>query len=195
MPSRRSRIQDLAGRLRRHRRGVAALEFALVAPLFLALTIGFFDVVRLVRVKSLLTDAVSNMAEMVAAESGVPAVMQTSLQDYCQGVRLTMNAFATTTLSMAVASVTYASGSSSAAMDWEYDGACPTAATALGAAGAKTLASAMVPNSGDSVIVIKASYTYAPIINAALGSIVLNQTVFARPRYGVVKYCATTPMC
>jgi len=186
-----SRVRGMARRFGRHQRGVAALEFALIAPFFLLLTIQCFDVIRLVRVNSLLVNAVSDMAEMVAAESSTPAVTSASLKDYCQGAKLTMRSFDTTTLSMAVASVTYKTGSASPAMDWEYDAACPTTATALGATKAQTLASPMVPTSGDSVLAIQASYTYTPIFNIALGSVVLSQTVFARPRHGVVTYCAT----
>jgi Flp pilus assembly protein TadG len=177
----------LARRIRDDRRGVAALEFAIVGTMLLAATLGFFETVLVVRAKTLLTSAVANMADLVAAGSGIPPITQLTLRDYCKGVQLTMVPYTTTSLAMAVASVTHATGSGGTAADWEYDGACPTTAAALGSNGATTLASPMVPSGGDSVIVIQASYTYTPVVSTILSSVTLKQTVYSRPRYGSVK--------
>ena len=173
--------------MRDDRRGVAAVEFAIIGTVLLTATLGFFETVLIVRAQTLLSSAVANMADMVAAGSGIPPVTQLLLRDYCKGAQLSMVPYATTGLSMAVASVTHASGSGGTAADWEYDGACPVTATALGSNGATILASSMVPSSGDSVIVIQASYTYTPVVSTVLSSITLTQTAFSRPRYGSVK--------
>ncbi len=182
-PSRAACIHLAARRMRSDRRGVAAIEFALVGTLLLIATLGFFETVLIVRAQTLLSSVVANMAELVAAQSGVPIA---TLTDYCGGARLTMAPYPTTSLSMAVASVTHSSTSGNTARDWEYDGACPTAAAAIGSAGAAALGGSMVPNGGDSVIIIKASYTYTPSINVLLSSITLKQTAFARPIRGAV---------
>ncbi len=180
--SRTARVRSAARRICGDRRGIAAIEFAIVGTVLLTATLGLFETVLVVRAQALLSSAVANMAEMVAAEDGLPPVTQLTLRDYCGGVQLTMGSYATAGLSMAVASVTRPAGSGSPARDWEYDGACPTAAASLGSGGASALATSMVPSSGDSVIVIQASYVYTPVINTVLPSVVLTQTAFARPQ-------------
>ena len=189
MPSHAARIRSAARQMRDGKRGVAAIEFAIIATVLLVATLGFFETVLAVRAKMLLSSSVANMAEMLGAETGMPPVTRTTLNDYCKGVRLTMGAYATTSLAMAVASVTYAAGSRGPARDWEYDGACPTTAGALGSSGAMSRTASMTSNSGDSAIVIQASYTYVPMINTVLPSMTFTQTVFARPRYNRV-YCS-----
>lgn len=165
------------------RRGVAAIEFAIIGTLLMTATLGFFEIVQIVRAQTYLSSAVANMAEQIAAQNGVPIA---SLNDYCGGARLTMASYPTTRLAMAVASVTKPNAGANAARDWEYDAACPTTAAAIGSGTAAGLGGPMVPNPGDSVIIIKASYRYDPPINVILSSITLTQTVFARPIRGSV---------
>ncbi len=173
--------------MRGDQRGVAAVEFAIIGTVLLTATLGFCETVLIVRAQTLLSSAVANMADMVAAGSGSPLLTQLILRDYCKSAQLTMVPYATAGLSMAVASVTHASGSGGTAADWEYDGACPVTAPALGSNGATTPAFSMVPSGGDSVIVIQAGYTYTPVVSTIVSSITLTQTAFSRPRYGSVK--------
>ena len=99
-----------------------------------------------------------------------------------------MNPYATGSLSAAVVSLTSAKGGAPA-KDWEDDAGCTTAAASYAAAAA-TLAGptgsggyALTPNPGDSVVVVRASYTYKPVLHYLLGSSwTLTQTAFARPR-------------
>ena len=163
------------------KRGVAAVEFAIVGTVLMTATLGFAEIVLLVRAQTLLASAVANMATMIAADQGLVPVTQLTLRDYCGGAQLTMSPYATAGLSMAIASVTQGTG-----RDWEYDNACPTAATALGAANASTMASPMVTTSGTSVLMIQARYAYTPPINILLPSVVLTQTAFSSPRFGKV---------
>ncbi len=181
----RSLGSRLAARLCSDKRGVAAVEFAIIGTLLMTATLSFAEIVMLVRAQTLLSSAVANMATMIAADQGVPPITQATLRDYCGGAQLTMAPYATTGLSMAIASVTQGTG-----RDWEYDNACPTAATALGAANASALASPMVTTSGSSVLIIQARYAYTPAINILLPSVVLTQTAFASPRSQKVS-CAT----
>lgn len=166
-------------------RGFAAIEFAVVAPVLLIAMIGFFETVQTVRAKSLLTAAVANMVEMIATEKGAPELTPGTMQDFCRAAQLTMRPFAATSLSMAIASVTNSTAAPPGpARDWEYDAACPSAASPFGANGAKAAATSMVPDAADSVIMIKASFTYTPSL--ILSATTFTQTVFARPRYNTV---------
>ena len=80
-------------------------------------------------------------------------------------------------LKAAVASVT--KGTSSTAVDWN-DTVCGSA-TAI--ASAATLAPTLMPNVGDSVIIVKTSYDYtSPISYVLAASYTLTATAYARPR-------------
>lgn len=172
------------------RRGVAAVEFAFAAPVLLVAMIGFFETVQTIRAKSLLTAAVANMVEMIAAADAAPAMTPATMQDFCRGAQLTMRPFVTTTLSMAIASVTNVKTiPTGPTRDWEYDAACTTTGAAFGANGAKGTAGPMVPDPADSVIMIRASFTYTPAL--ILSATTFTQTVYARPRHNAV----TCPSC
>lgn len=181
VPSRSASVRSVLCRMRGDKRGVAAIEFAIIGTLLLTTTLGFAEIVMLVRAQTLLASAVANMATMIAADQGLPPITQATLRDYCGGAQLSMTPYATAGLSMAIASVTQGKG-----RDWEYDNACPTAATALGAANASALASPMVTSRGASVLIIQARYAYTPAINILLPSVVLTQTAFSSPRSGKV---------
>ena len=56
------RIPSLLRRLRRHQRGTAILEFALIAPVFILLLMGLFDYTWQMYAKQVLQGAVSNAA-------------------------------------------------------------------------------------------------------------------------------------
>ena len=184
-PRRFAGIRSAATRLRGAKRGVAAIEFAIIGTLLLTATLSVAEIVLLVRAQTVFSSAVANMATMIAADPGVPPITQATLRDYCGGAQLTMSPYATAGLSMAIASVTQGTG-----RDWEYDNACPTAATPLGAANASTLASPMVTSNRASVLIIQARYAYTPAINILLPSVVLTQTAFSSPRH-IKVYCDT----
>ena len=57
------RIPSLLRRLRRHQRGTAILEFALIAPVFILLLMGLFDYTWQMYAKQVLQGAVSNAAQ------------------------------------------------------------------------------------------------------------------------------------
>jgi Flp pilus assembly pilin Flp len=185
------------------RRGVVAVEFALLAPFLIVLLIGLFEVVSLVRVSFKLSHASNELAKLVAqtpfTQSGTsivaPAVTggrSGTLGDYCTGVGYELTPYASSGLAGQIVSVTSAAGGAPA-KDWESDNACPTAASAFSGQ-AVTLATSysLTPNPTDSAIVVKVSYTYKPILHYLLGSSwTLTQTAFARPRGGTKIACSS----
>ena len=96
--------------------------------------------------------------------------------NYCTGGQLVMMPFASSPLSATIASVThYAAGIS---VDWQDT----TCGSATSISNATTLASSVVPNVGDSVIIVKANYSYtSPISYVLSASFTLSQTAFSRP--------------
>ncbi len=169
----------------RDRRAVAALEFALLAPLLIIIVMSFFETVRMIRAKSLFITATSNMATVIAAQPSIPPMTKSDLADYCNILGLTMRNYSTSSLAIAALSMTKGSGTSTT-LDWEYDKPCATTAPSVGSAAAKTATSALLPNQGDSVIMLKATYTYKSILNFAIPDQTWTVSVFARPRITTV---------
>ncbi len=172
------------------RRGVAALEFALLAPFLLTALIGLVAISQAVRAKMLLTSTASSMASMVAAQHTVTGGSSGTLRDLCNGAQLIMRPYAAGALSIAITSYTKQSDST-VLRDWEYDGACQASAGSLAATGV-TLASPLLVDAGDSIIITRASYNYMSLYTNIVPNMMLSQTAYARPRYGTVTctiYC------
>lgn len=183
--------------LRVDRRGVAALEFALCAPLLILLLVGGFQVTSLMRQDSRLGEAGEALAETLAEQSSIsPTGSVLSANDICSGTSKIMLPFPAQSFSAAIASVSRASSSNGgkAAVDWELDAACPTAAAALGSS-AITLATSptnLVPNAGDSVLVVRIAYQDKSLISPYLPTGMLRtRTIFARPRSGTTMPCSS----
>lgn len=161
-------------RLRRARRGIAALEFALLAPVLIALSTGAIGLCLAIRARTDLAQAAQSMAQLIAAQS---AVTPSTIADFCTGAADEMTPFTTTSLQLSVASVTNSTGTP--ATDWT-DTSCGNGSAIAGAA---SLAAATVPTIGDSTIVVRASYTFHnPLALVLPATFDLTAIAYARPR-------------
>jgi Flp pilus assembly protein TadG len=157
-------------RLLRDRNAVAVVEFALVVPLMLALTMGTFEATRAVRAKMKADVAAQTMADLVAAQNSVDA---TALTNFCNGARMVMAPYPGSSLKAAIASVT------NGVVDWT-DTSCGSA-TAI--ASPTTVATTLSGGGGNSVIIVQTTFSYSsPVPYMMPASITLTQTAFARPR-------------
>ena len=170
-------------RLVRDRRGAAAIEFVLIAPVLISLVFGSVETVRYVRSRAALHGAATTMAELVAAHQSVNGA---TLTDLCRGAQFVLLPLPTASFAVAVSSYSNPVGSGAVAKNWEVDTACPSAAASPAAQTALAAATPMVPNRGDSVIAVSASYTYTPMVSAVLPSVTFQQQVYTRPRFGSV---------
>ncbi len=93
----------------RDRSAVAVIEFAIATPLLLMLTLGTFEATRAVRAKMKADFAAQTFANLIAAQTSVNA---TALTNFCNGARMVMLPYTTTSLKAAIASVT------NNAVDW-----------------------------------------------------------------------------
>ncbi len=160
------------------RRGVAALELALTAPLMLIMFFGVVEVTQLIRVNNKLTYASQAIENTVAGQSSATLL---SVTNAYQGGELVMAPFVTGTnaLAVTVASVTFNSSGNAATLAWQVD---------LGGASALTVATACSLASGlglanDSVIIVQASYSYSAITHYILpASYALSHVAYGRPR-------------
>lgn len=171
------------------RRGVAGLELAIVAPVLCALLFGTWEITQRLGAGLRTANVAEAVARLVAGQAaGVTPALMT---DACAGARAMLAPDAPAPLALAIASVSNTGGT--VARDWEYDTACTTAATPIGAAGAVALATAYVNNkvaaAGDSVVLVRATYAYVPALTYLLGGATLSHMAFARPRSNTTVPC------
>jgi Flp pilus assembly protein TadG len=161
-------------RLWRGRDGVVAVEFALIMPTLVVLFIGTFEASNLVRVKMKFDEAAPAIANLVALQN--PSSTGTLTSDFCTAASYMLSPYTTSGLNVEVASVTNHNGTST--VDWTA-----TCNNLSNPQSNTTLASGLVPNSGDSVIVVQTTYTYTAPVHMILGaSYTFNNDGFARPR-------------
>jgi Flp pilus assembly protein TadG len=164
------------GSLKQDRRGVAAIEFALTLPVAFGLYLATVEVTNLARAKTKFGAVADSMAALVAAQNPIgPGTMTT---DFCTGEGYSMAPFSGASLQIQVDSVTNVGGTIT-------DAWTKKCGTVSNAANAVTLASSLVPNAGNSVIVVQTQYTYtAPISYLLPATATFTGTGYAWPRLG-----------
>ncbi|MCJ2023840.1 TadE/TadG family type IV pilus assembly protein [Methylobacterium sp. J-067] len=172
-------MRALLSRFTADRRGLGAVEFALVLPFMLTACFGSVQCYLLARAKMLTVAAARNLADLVSQQDSVSASV---MADFCTAGKLSIQPLPSTTLKISVASVNYSSTTSAPAIAWT-DTTCGSVAAITTAA---TLAKSVVTASGDSAIVVCATYTLSLPISFPVGSsFALTGTALARPRNGV----------
>jgi Flp pilus assembly protein TadG len=157
-------------------RGLAALEFALIAPVLFTLFLGTVEVSTLVRAKMKFGAVADSMASLVALQN--PIGQGTMIADFCTGEGYTLAPFPASALNIRVDSVT--NHGTSTTSDWTKS--CGSVANASSPV---TLAAALVPTPGNSVIVVQTQYAYsAPLTYLLPATATFPGTGFARPRLG-----------
>ena len=198
---------------------MAAVEFALLAPLMTTLLLGTIEIGNAFRIQGKVNTAAGQLAELVAGQQAVTAP-QGTLADMCTGAVMNLLPFATDGFSADIVSGTNDHPSNrtpgstdsttvSPYLDWENVSSCPTAdPSPMGANGAYQLAnspSSMLTVSGApatsnsdygmgySVIVVQATYTYSNIVPLFLkNSITFSAVAVARPRQNSKIKCTNT---
>jgi Flp pilus assembly protein TadG len=175
-------MRTAAGAFRRDRRGVAALELALIAPVLVTLFLGSVEVTQLIRVRTKLSSSAQAIQNMVAGRN-TPAssTPNAAVNSAFSGGQLMMYPFAASNLAVAIASVTFNSATPPApsTLAWQV---LENGAASMTLATACTLAAGLSMG-GDSVIIVSATYGYTPILSYILSShYTLTQVAFGRPR-------------
>ena len=132
---------------------------------------GSAEVLRAIRARMLLTQAISMTADVIAAQfkaiasaSGGPG----TLQDFCTGAQLILQPSMRSSFSMTIVNITYTPSNvlTPYAVLWEDDHACPAAGTPYGVSGSAALqavASQYVTAAQPTVIVIIGNVNYVPV--------------------------------
>lgn len=174
-------ISRLAARLRADTRGSVATEFAIILPTMLIMYFGTFEVSRLIRTYLATNRAAQLMANLIAQE-GTGGVTASESSDFCTAAKLAMSPFPSSTFTATSASITKNLSTGTIAIDWQ-DTTCGGGAGTF--SNATTAANGLLTTNGDTMIVVKASYTYnAPIHFVLSSSYTVQQTAYQRPRAG-----------
>ena len=153
--------------------GTALIEFALVLPIMITLFMGVFEGTRVIAASMRLANAAQSVADMVAQQSNITSTVMTN---FCNGGQLSMTPLSGSSLQIAVTEVTNNGGTLT--VDWN-DTSCNSATTI---SNATTLATTLVPNANDSVVIVQATYAYTSPISYVLSkSYTLTQTAYQRP--------------
>ncbi len=163
-------------RLKQDRRGVSAVEFALIAPTMIVMFAGAAEASLLLSADRKVTQAASTVTDLVAQTD---ALTTGELNDIFAAARTVLEPFPAAPACLRVTSVVMPTANSPQ-VGWSRATGCTAQGPAPGTAvpDASTLLSV-----GGSVIMGEISYSYtSPISMMFGGSITLTERFFARPR-------------
>jgi Flp pilus assembly protein TadG len=161
--------------LRGDRRGVAAVEFALLTPVLLLVYLGGFEASQAVATFRKLSDMTVELANITAQYTTMSNTDVTSVEAASTQI---MAPYTTSNAAIVVSEIT-TDANSNATVTWSvpYNGA-----TALTKGASYTLPSGMVTAS-TSYILVKSTYTYTPSIGSAyIGAIPMTDQIYMLPR-------------
>ncbi|WP_296816838.1 TadE/TadG family type IV pilus assembly protein [Brevundimonas sp.] len=160
--------------LLRDRRGVSAVEFAMLAPVMVAFYFGLSELCQGYMAQKRVGHVASIIADLISQDE---AVSSGEIADIFTVGATVLKPFSSTTLAQRVSSVTVDS-SGVARVDWSRG----SGMTARAAASTVTLPSGLVGN-GESVIMSEVTYDYdSPVDYMMPGLTRFSQTHYLRPR-------------
>lgn len=163
----------MIGLLRRlwgDRRGVAAVEFALIAPMLVGLYLGSVELTLAFQAQQRMTHMASAIADMVAQSRTISTAQ---LDDIMQSGSVMAFPLSTVPLHQRISSIT-ASSAGVASVDWTRTNFSGMAASAAPAGFLKA---------NESVIVADVTYAYHPIFTVILPvTVTFKQHAYLRPR-------------
>lgn len=157
----------------RDERGTAVLEFAFLLPIMLMLFIGAVEMTNVLRLDRKVVSAALTTADLVTQRRSISSA---ELDDVLRAAELIVEPFSTSGLSIGVASVRFHHDTGTGSVDWtrSLNGGSVSDATAVAAG---------VATPGESVIVVRASYSYTPLFfDFVMSATTIEETAVLRPR-------------
>lgn len=165
----------LAWRLARDRKGVAALEFALIVPIVIIVYAAGFEIAEAATVYRKLTDTTVQLANVTAQYTSVTTTDVTSIFGASSQI---MSPYSTTPLTIVLSEV-QANASGKGVVQWSeaYQGG-----TAL-TKGSQVAMPSGFQTSNDYYILVQTTYSYTPVIGSAfVSTIPMSNQIFMVPR-------------
>jgi Flp pilus assembly protein TadG len=147
-----------ARRFRRDRRGVAAIEFAMVVPLMVMMFVGTVEFSQAITVDRRVSQVASSTADLVARAKSLTTTEMNGIMDIIEQL---MKPYDETLLKLTVLNVMASpSNVNDTKVCWSY---AHNGGTSYGKNASYTLPQGVV-EAGDSVIVAEVEYNYTPLI-------------------------------
>lgn len=162
-------------KLGRDRRGVSAVEFALIAPAMVASYFGMAEITQALLAERKAAHAASAIGDLVAQSSSVSG---SDITDIFTIASTIMSPYSTATLKMRVSSVTADSGGV-AKVDWSSG----SGLTALTTGSTVTGIPSGVISAGQSVVMSEVTYSYdSPVDMMMPNAVTFSRKFYLRPR-------------
>ncbi len=160
------------------RRGVSAVEFALIAPVVIALYVGAIELGNALTINRRTSEVASTAADLAAQ---VKTVSDSDLKDITSAASSILTPYPPTPLKIILSSVV-ADANNTTKVAWSYatNGASPRATNSI------YTVPAGLTQANSSVIVAEVTYAFTPLLNlkgyANPGSFTMSRTFYSRPR-------------
>lgn len=162
-------------KLGRDRRGVSAVEFALIAPAMIAFYFGMAEITQALLAERKAAHAASAIGDLVAQSSSVSS---SDITDIFSIASTIMQPYPTTSLKMRVSSLT-ANSSGTPKVDWSS----ASGLTALTPGATVTGVPTGVMTAGQSVVMSEVTYSYdSPVDVMMPNAITFSRKFYLRPR-------------
>jgi Flp pilus assembly protein TadG len=167
------------------RRGVTAVEFALVAPLMLSVAMGLIELGRFALLTMKVQHASSTLADLASRDQTLSA---TALSDLFNAARHIMEPFDVASSGRAiVTSFGIPLGQQSARIYWQSSGVGTYAAgSGIGQTGSPTMPADLILREGDTVIAAEMFFHYEPWLLGFVPETTLRRVAYFRPRLGTL---------
>ena len=163
----------LLKRFKRDARGIAAVEFAMMAPLLLLVLMGEIEMTNALSAKRKLMASVQSTADLIGQQTNVTAK---DLDLYLLGGQLAFSPYDAGMLKLGVVSVRYDATTGVPYVDWadSYNG---------GMVMDPLIKAQGLGQPGESIIIVTGSYLYRPIASMVVPTdIPLSEIAYIRPR-------------
>ena len=161
------------------RKGVAAIEFALIAPVMVVMLLGVIETGRLLHASLRLSNATSNFADIAArGKTASGAEVDSLLKAFPLMLGGSGNNYRVT-----ISGVIWKEGDADPVVAWQRGGGGLDAEDIIGLVGeVAKVPTGLVVEGEDAVLVVETEYLHEPLVTMFGTGFTLNSQAFARPR-------------
>ena len=171
-------------RFARDRRGVSAVEFALVAPMMIALYFGCVEISDGVAVDRKVSLTSAALANLVAQSTALTSTDMSNILDASTAI---VQPYSSSNLKMTVSCLSI-DGSKNVTTKWQ--------ATRNGGTGMSLTVPTDLKLANTQLILAQVSYAYTPIVGFTItGTLTLSDQMFMKPRISAPTYPTSTGKC
>jgi len=189
------RVRAFARRYRGDKRGVAAIEFAMIVPIMFLLFIGAVELSQAITVDRRVTQVAGSVADLVARKE--TSISQTEIGDIMKVGGYIVAPFSQSPLQMVLRNVSSSSGDATKTkQSWQctFSGAGKNPSPVCTCMNETYTLPPNLVSTNDSVVVAEVNYTYTPLIfdyflkqalpnsSSGPGTYTLSEKIFMKPR-------------